>query len=234
MASSLLDNVTVEERGLLYYKKYEYRVTFDLVMAYRTYHCNSTVQFDQKMLEDQNRGGWNTPMSPPTDEQREKLHKFINWRKKNYHRSRKDNKMIIQLNYDNTVKIYLNDWKTVEQLERLDNPNFEVARASVSIPAGEMLFKSEPKHRYRTYFKAKRVDNDWKDSLNGFLKQYNDTVYPCDSLYWWVRRDATQRWRDNWLQQHFFIDYDDQGMRLVLALMFSDKYLGKHFELKKK
>jgi hypothetical protein len=186
------------------------------------------------MLEEQMGSGWGRPIAQPTDEQRKKLHKFINWRKKNYHRSRKDNKMIIQLNYNNTVKIYLNDWKTVEQLERLGNPNFTVARASVSIPAGEMLFRSEPKHQYRTYFKSRRVEDDWKNSLKDFLSQYRDTVYPCDSFYWWARKDNNQRWRDNWLQQHFFVDYDDVGMRMVLALMFGDQYLSKHFELKKK
>jgi hypothetical protein len=141
--------------------------------------------------------------------------------------------MMIQLEH-NRVKVYLNDWKIVEQLERLGNDNFQVTKVSVSIPTGEMLFKNTPKHRYRTYFKAKRVDNDWKKSLDDFLKQYHDTVYPCDSLYWWTRRDATQRWRDNWLQQNFFIDYDDEGMRLVMALMFGDQYLSKHYELKKR
>jgi hypothetical protein len=249
MDSSLLNDITVEDRSILYYKKYHYRVTFHLEHANRTLFTDTPLEFDQRitaLAKDWKR----FDIIIPDKWDKQPIYNFIAWRAKHYHRKGKDNALLVNL-ASNHVKVYCNDLGIVPELEQLGFSPV-VAKVNPSVPVGVKLFKTDPPHRYRTYFKAKRIDSDWKKSLDSFLTEYSDTIYPCEGLLKWSKRHPSNHplinssstmnstmitwssWRDWYIQQSYFIDYDDPGIKLVLALMFGNEYLSKHFELKKK
>jgi len=93
-----------------------------------------------------------------------------------------------------------------------------------------MYFVRPPKHTHRLYMKSKRVDEEFKTKLTNFLKQYPDIV-PCGALKQYLVTPFTRSWRQCWLNNSYFVEFNGEGNYMVMLLMFGDEYLGKFYEL---
>lgn len=223
MGSSLSSNITEERRNAPYYSKYEYRIVFKLQGAHRTYWCDNITDLDNRMLQ------WGETYADNNSD-REELAQFIVWKNNNYDRRSKTNTLIITLDYD-SVRIYTNNIDITKEIQQLGH-TVEVTKAIVEIPVGVKEFSREPKHKFRTYFKAKRSNDELRQSISDFLVQYQD-IHPCGALVKWLKMPPS-RWPTRWVSGSFFVDYDNEGMKSVLMLILGNQYIGKHYELRKR
>lgn len=199
-------------------------MSFSLPGVGHTYYCDDINELDTKMLR------WgNTYQTSGMD--RTALAQFIHWRSTRYRRGAKDNDTLVTVS-TNAVKVYTNDATIASELKNLGY-DITVTIAIVSVPSGIMQFAREPKHKFRTYFKSKQVDAEFRANIADFLEQYKDSVFACGALKQWVKFPKN-RWTSKFLNSSFFIEYDNDGIQTIAMLMFGTKFLGKHYELKKR
>lgn len=235
MALSSLNKIVEEHKSALFYNKYEYRISFDLHGAWRTNYCDNISQFDEKINDlTTTYSGYN--FVPRLEEELKKIDrtliaKFIYWRGLNYQRGSKQNSMTISTQSD-SVKIYTNDVAIINEIKQLGFDNVVTTKVTISIPHGVMLFANPPPSNYRTYFKYKRVDEDFRSNLRDFLTQ-NTNLQQSSALRRWLGITGP-RWSKQWLSQTYFVDYENESMKTMLVLMFGNTYIGKHYELKQR
>jgi hypothetical protein len=218
-----------DARSTLYYNNYRYKVKFKLYGVGRSYYCYTIGEYVQT-VERLNRQGWFHPGEFEKIDYGE-IEKFLVLKSK-YYKSY-DSKIRLVAERDNKVKIYTNDRDIVEEILGLRFEETEVSEAVLSLDSGVKLFKNPPKHKYRVYLKAKKVDREFKQRFLEFLNQYQD-IKPSNGLTGWLMYNNIMPfypWRDVWIAGHHYLEFDEPGMHTVLMLYFGNSVLGKHFEL---
>ena len=121
-----------------------------------------------------------------------------------------DHKVVIESNH---VRIYTNDvavLTAVDQMSCLSQKEF--SEANITRPRDTVMLQN-PQHRYRMYFRNCRIDTVQQQRLTKFLQRQQDQIRLSPGLRDWI----SLGWLG--LQSHFFVDHNDPGFELMLALV---------------
>jgi hypothetical protein len=145
------------------------------------------------------------PHSPITDGTRETLHAFADFLKL----STVPYKMVISVNQ---CWIYSNDTIFLERIERLPFVNSAKFTESVIVRPRNTVAVRHPHHRYRSYFRATKLNDNEKDRILAFLQGQND-VRISPALTEWIATPF------NRTQDYFFVDYNAESWLTMLSLV---------------
>jgi hypothetical protein len=109
--------------------------------------------------------------------------------------------------------IYTSDMKLLEQVSEL---NFLICKtyteAVVDRPKNTIKLK-DPKHRYRSYLKCVKLNDEEKTHLCNFFANQQGHARISPALLKWMG----ERWHRT--QDYFFIDYDEESWLVMLSLI---------------
>lgn len=218
----------VEIRNKLYFNKFRYKAVARIQGAAYTYYTpdldtfvsrmeklrSSTNRYGVRVMDDDWKIYWD-------EVNLDCISQFITWRNvvnkdRCMHRIQGDH-----------VSFFSNDLALLHSLQALDvNIVFYEAQC---FDADTMYFKKQPKHKYRTYFRAKRMPKDFSDNIRSLQSMYS-SLHFSKGLF-------TSLFHNNWHQFRYmhgsyFVDYDDKQMHTILAMWFPDM-LAKTFSLAK-
>jgi hypothetical protein len=105
---------------------------------------------------------------------------------------------------------------------------------AVTPPEKVMYFAKEPKYKYRVYLKSKRVSDSLIDSLSGFCDTYKDkNINVSNGLIKFINSEHWKRRIYSYLNNSFFIEFNDDSMITIMHLMMSE-CIGKTYKLEKR
>jgi hypothetical protein len=118
-------------------------------------------------------------------------------------------KMVISVNQ---CWIYSNDTIFLERIERLPFVNYtRFTEAKIVRPRNSVAVR-HPKHLYRSYFRATKLNDQEKDRILIFLQGQND-VRISPALQEWINSPF------NRTQDYFFVDYNEESWLTMLSLV---------------
>jgi hypothetical protein len=130
------------------------------------------------------------------------------------------------------ISVYGNDLVKLKTLESI-GPTVEYTEV-IQVGDPDILYRYNPKHQYRTYFRSRTLSDDFHEELGKFLIAYDKSMSPCGALRKWAfDLSPRQNWKKLYLEPNFFVEYDNESFQTVLALSFS-KYLGKTYKVEQR
>lgn len=216
-------------RDTLYYKKYKYKVKFELYGANRLWGCTSPDLASVRLtLQLQH-------ISKASDRKLlianiESLCNFVSWREQNT-----DN-TVIRIE-GRGVSIFADDLsllKTITKIDKHCKIDFKFIEARpVDGPTEIKYFINEPKHKFRLYFKTTYVKRDIFMDFATFLNANPEKIFPSSALHAWYRFISSKTRSGFYLSSKYYIDYDDDSNTSYLMLMFGELF-GKRCKLEKR
>jgi len=218
----------VEKRNKLYFSKFKYRAVCFIQGAaytYYTYDLETFVSRMEKFRDNKPRYGvriLKDDWQEYWDEVNlDSISQLITWRN-----VVNKEKCLIRIQGDN-VSFFSNDLPLLQTLDSID-PKVQFTQVECFSP-NYMYFKKEPKYKYRTYFKGKRMPKDFSDNiltLQGMYSSLNFSKAIFSSLF-----------HNNWhpyryMHGSYFVEYNDDKMLTILAMWFPDM-LAKTYVLAK-
>lgn len=219
----------VEKRNKLYFNKFKYKAVCKIKGAAYTYYTTDIESFVSRMekwrttnrnrygvrlLDDQWQEYWE-------EVNVDKISQFITWRNvvnkdKCLHRIQGD-----------SVSFFSNDLALLQTLDSID-PKLSFYQAEC-LSTDTMYFKNQPKYKYRTYFRAKRIPKDFSDNIRTLQGMYSSLHFSkgiFQSLF-----------HNNWhpfryIHGSYFVEYNDEQMITILSMWFPDM-LAKTYVLAK-
>lgn len=217
-----------ESRNKLYFNKFKYRAVVHIPGAAYTYYSPDLETFVARMekLRDNKPKYGVRVLSDDWKEYWEEVNldrisQLITWRNV----VSKD-KCMIRIQGD-FVSFFSNELSLLETLDSID-PNLRITEA-ICHEHNFMYFKKEPKYKYRTYFKGKRMPKDFSDNVRSLQDMYKSLNF-SKGLF-------TSLFHNNWHQYRYmhgsyFVEYNDEKMQVILAMWFPDM-LAKTYSLAK-
>jgi hypothetical protein len=229
----------IENRKILYYKKYQYRAKFAIPGLYHLWHAKDVVDLDkiihkQMIFARQNLRVGSTTYGLDLMHNREILAALLIWIN--------DYKDDVSVRMEgNNCSIFSNDLSILKTLNKnIANiisaaSNFKVI---VQYTKAELYGNPEtidlynPKHNYRVYFKNKSIKGtNFVKELDEFLELHKNTVFPSKALNKWVKDYPYEPpWKYTWLSASHYIEYDNESTNTLLSL-FLDGYLAKTYKV---
>lgn len=226
MASSQLQ---LDNRTSLYFGKYKYRSQCKVMGAVYTYYTNSLEQFLKKLEATKaNRNSYRISIINSRFEETydkidlEVIGKFFQWKN-----SQNPEKFMYRVQ-GNMVSFFSNDYELLKTLTEIDP---EVKHSEAFIEATNVLyFKREPKYKYRTFFKGRKVPVDFNENITNLINMYGDKIHFSPGMV----RTLTKQYRTQYRYMHtsYYIDYNDPSMLTIFGLWFGD-FLGKTYSMEK-
>lgn len=214
--------LNLEDRDKLFFNKYKYRATCQLLGVRFTYYCTTVKDF-QKKIEKRRQDPWHYGKQYSNDDlDLNAIEFFIKWR----NTYKKDS--IIRIEYD-TFAVFSNDLELLKTLEEIGS-DIQYTEANVIAP-GVKFFKNKPKHDYRIYLKGIRLDSDKVDQICSFVENYKtrDSVKISSAL---VHAVSNGRINSNrWMHNSYYIDYNEESMLTLLRLVFPGILSSKIYKL---
>lgn len=219
-----------ETRNKLYYGKYRYRAKLFLRGVNYTYYTpdidtflarkerfeNDKVTGYYKYSNDEWKNYWKIVDI-------DKISMFITWRNTI---PRTQAMIRIQGDY---VSFFSNDLNLLRSIESIDQ---KVTYTEVSNLADDVLyFKKEPKYKFRTFFKGKRMPEYFIESLKTVRENYKETDVKISSALQSLVFDRNYH-PFRYMHGSYYIDYNEQSMLSILAMFFPDM-LAKTYSLAK-
>lgn len=209
-----LYKLKVEKRNKLYFNKFKYKASLTIKGAAYSYYSMDIETFTlriEKLRESKSRYG----VRVLTDSWQEywdeidldQISKFITWRNVI---SKERCLYRIQGDY---VSFFSNDLALLHTLDCMD-PNLKFYEAK-SLSPDTMYFKKNPKYKYRTYFKGKRMPKDFCDNVRSLNDMYEKLKF-SDALF-------DVNWHQfKYMHSSYFVEYNDEQMHTILAMWFPD------------
>lgn len=114
----------------------------------------------------------------------------------------------------NILYIYSNDTSVLEHLANLQEVKYNIAVQAIVNKPRDVILKTNPKFKFRSYFKDRSLTEIERDRLLEFIKSREDsfgvTTYFKDSL---------SRYTYHWLQRHQFVEHNDPKDITMLSLV---------------
>lgn len=227
----------IDNRSTLYYGKYNYRARLTVPGLNRTYFAKTFIAY-LKLIERLQKGNHGGRLQQEIDAiDLDSIERYLDWRNTNATGSKKVAMIRVE---GNTAGVFSNDLQLLKTLEAI-SPGTTVNYTEVdqSIPQGVKYYVKEPKHKFRVYLKSKRVDDNWKQSMNRFIDRYKDTdtvIVPSEAFKWWLKPNKQYtgwQWNHHYCSSHYFLDFDDESTDTLFAIMFGDM-ISKRFKLEKR
>lgn len=222
--------LVTEKRNALFFGKYQYRARCKVHGAVYTYYTRNIDEFKHKMAKRAERppsyievmsADWNRRVDLIDYDQ---ISRYFDWRDS----APKDEYMArIQ---GNNISFFSDNLQLLQTLTILDQ-NVEISIADL-IGNDVMYFKKEPQFKYRTYFRGKKVPDNFRDEVSSFIERYNNVARICPALKRMVNENIGRRQWYNYLHSSYYVDYNDEST-LTLLHMFFGSMLAKTYTLKK-
>lgn len=217
-----LPNIRLSNRDKLYFGKFKYRLEFCLPDA--------RLAFSVRSLSEVMRDIKNSPILYHKEYEnldQNALKKFAEFRDK-YHPKGQASTTAGIYSWSDHVRIFTNDIDIIDEAIDLSGKNFQLTQAIV-LPQtpGVMFFARQPRFKYRTYFKSKLVDEQWKTKMLDFLNKHSSIV-PSGSLKKFITNGY--KW-SRYLESYHFVEYDHPGGQMILTLFLDGREIGKHYQL---
>lgn len=100
--------------------------------------------------------------------------------------------------------IYSNNIPVLQRLAGLQYVNFCNAVQSVVDRPRDVILKTNPKFKYRSYFKEKVLEEHERDRMMNFLESRRDVFGFTNTL-----KQTLNRYRVHWLPRHLYIEHND-------------------------
>lgn len=224
MGSSQLQ---IDIRTSLYFKKYKYRAKLRIPGICYSYYTNTLEQFIKKLEGiDKNRNKYKISVLNKRWEQTidlvdlEQIGKYFDW---NHEHKDKEFTSRIQ---GNLISFFSDDLQLLQTLKNIDI-NAEFSEASIE-NTDVLYFKTQPKYKFRTYFRGKRTPDHFNNDVILFDKSYGHIAKVCPAL----KRFVSENRFYNYLHNSYFIDYNDESTLTLLYLHFGSM-LSKTYRLEK-
>jgi len=227
-----------EHRSQLYYGQYEYRAKFRIRGLHKTRYNKTFAHFQQQMddrinnrdsLFKADRAFIKLLRAEYAQYDLAAIERYYTWLDE--HKEHTANCML-RLEGD-TMTVFSNDRALLATLNTI--VLIGITQALVTVAAGVLEFDRQPKHQYRVYFRERTPGLDKIQEIGRFLTTNQDTLFPSPATSRHITGEGHGRWtwyRDKVLASHY-IEYDDEGMLLLMTLAFG-KYLGKTYRLEKR
>lgn len=221
-----------EYRDSLFYSKYQYRARVTVWGLHKGYYW-TPAEFETR-LNNNKLWGKITPDEKKTiRDNLESIKTLLQ-----YKIDVKKNKTATCRCEHYTMAVFSNDLQSLhDSFDNLPNATVDYTECVTSGYSGIKHFVNEPKHKYRVYFKTRKIPSDFRDGMRKILSA-NAQLKPSPSLKYWISMDESRQkqvwyWSFNYLQATHFIDYNDESYLSYLALMYGD-LLGKKYKLEKR
>lgn len=110
--------------------------------------------------------------------------------------------------------IYSNDIPALQKLADLPYVHFCNAVQAVVDRPRDVVVISNPKFKYRSYFKEKVLEEHERDRLLNFLESRKDIFRVTSTL-----KNNLNRYRVHWLARHLFVEHNDPKDITMLSLV---------------
>ena len=218
-------NLKVEHRRNLYYNKFLYRASIDLPNIQNLRYFSS---YDEYINY---RGYYRFDKSrdlPNKDE----IELYFEYRDNHAGDAK------IRMEYGKVI-IYSNDVAKLHSAVARIKPAGKVTMYSVVFPAEPetLEFAKEPKYKFRNYFRAKNVSAETKAMMLKFINDQTSTgaeIAFNDAMIQILKRKSFRADGVDYLHAHYFVDYNDESLQVLLALMFGEYLNPKIFRLVKR
>lgn len=219
-----------EYRDQDYYGKYAYRARLSIVGVRHLLFVKNEAEL--KLRVSRGGGYYSKADKEAVRDNLPVLIKLLEWKLK----SKEDKNTTIRGEY-NTLAVFSNDLAYLKTIEAID-PSLSVDYTQVqrSEFVGIKHFVNEPTHKYRAYFKSRRIEQSFVNEIKDLLARTKG-LHPSPSLKSWLDgygvNQVAWSWRYRYSNPNHFIDYDDESTLSYLALMYGDM-LGKRYKLEKR
>jgi hypothetical protein len=220
----------IEKRNKLYFNKFKYRAVLKIQGAAYTYYTPDFDTFVQRMerlrdsvpkygvryIKDDWKEYWD-------EVNLDQISKFITWRN-----LVNKNKCMHRIQGD-TVSFFSNDLALLQTLDSV-NTDIKFTQAECLNP-NMMYFKKEPKFKFRTYLRGKRMPKDFSDNVRSLSSMYQNVLNFSPALFnalFYQNQYNPYRY----LHGSYYVEYNDDKMLTILAMWFPDM-LAKTYSLAK-
>ena len=226
-----LSKFKTEKRNKLYFNKFQYKATVKIVGVQYTYYTpdidtykfriekfsasSSLPSFRQYFEEHEGKNYWGSINF-------EMIEKYLIYRD-----TMPKEKFITRISGD-SVSVFANDLSMFNYLQTIDE-KMTITKAEV-LDKDKMYFKREPKYKYRTYFKARRMPKDFTESVLSLKDTYSSLHFCPALLKVLFYKPPFNPYR--YLHGSFYVEYNDEKMHTILAMWFTSM-LGKTYSLVK-
>lgn len=224
-----LSKLKIEKRNKPYFNKFTYKAVCKIQGAAYTYYTTDIETFVNRMekMRESSRSKYGVRLLDEDwqeywDEVNiDQIAAFITWR----NIINKD-RCSYRIQGDN-VSFFSNELSLLSSLDNLD-PKVKYYK-SECYDSNTMYFKKQPKYKYRTYFKGKRMPKDFSDSIRSLQDMYKSLNF-SKGLF-------ASLFHNNWhpyryMHGSYFVEYNDQQMLTILSMWFPDM-LAKTYTLAK-
>lgn len=194
-----------EDRTILYYNKFKYRVSVRTPRGQESIQLGNLISLPE--------------MHTTSYTDREKISIFLALHREN-------NKFRLE---GNRITFFSNDLALVEQFQSLANAG-PITEAIVT--HGVKLFKNTPPAKFRSYLKTKRVEAEFRSAFVEYLER-TDGLRPNHPFLRCLYPLSSWGYKYIWIYDHYYIDYNDPAMLTYIHLMFPN-VIGKTYKLEKK
>lgn len=217
----------IESRNKLYFNKFKYRAVCNILGAGYTYYVTDLDNFKtrlEKLKSNKNRYAIRI-MDNDYEEHLdqidiEQISKFLAWRN-----TVSKSKFMYRIQGDN-VSFFSNDLDLLKTLKSI-NENIYFTEAKV-LDHDKLYFKRDPVYKYRTFFKGKRIPEDFLANVLEFRERYGSTTKISQSLINLAYERHKVYSKYIYLHGSYHIDYNDESMVTILHMLFSDM-IGKTY-----
>lgn len=223
-----LYNLASEKRNKLYFNKFKYRAVVYIQGAAYTYYTPDMETFMsrmEKLRDNKPRYG----VRVLTDEWKEywdevnldRISQLITWRN-----VVSKEKCMIRIQGDH-VSFFSNELPLLQTLDSIDS-GVRITEA-ICFDPDKLYFKRQPKYKYRTYFRGKRIPKDFSDNVRTLQDMYKSLNF-SKGIFTSLFHNTWHPYR--YIHGSYFVEYNDQQMLTILSMWFPDM-LAKTYTLAK-
>jgi hypothetical protein len=153
----------------------------------------------------------------------DKISQFLTWRN-----TVSKEKCMYRVSGDN-ISFFSDDISLLRTLECID-PAIKYSKVDLYGNTDVMYFSKNPKFKFRTYFRAKRMPKDFSDNVRNLKDIYANLNFSQALLKTLFHHMQYNSYR--YLHGSYYVEYDDEQMVTILNIWFPNM-LGKTYTLQK-
>jgi hypothetical protein len=226
--------LVTKKRNGLYFNQYKYSVTFPFSGAtyFSAYKKNDLDDFIE-ILKLKNSTGKTAVQVMSNDWKPywenidiDVASKFVNWV------NSIDQSQVRLLFRRNDVTVYSNNLSILQTVELFNKDCVIVELTVMQVDKNKLYFKRQPKYKYRTYFRSKKLPKDFTESVHTLQDNHDKTeVKFSDSLLKSLFFHTTYH-PYRYLYGKAYVDYNSKSFLSILHIHFPTM-LGKSYSLEK-
>lgn len=221
-----LSKLVTEKRNKLFFNKFRYRAKVKLNGVGYTYYTpdietyiNRIERFKEQDSKWPEWSGFGSFSNIKYDD----IEKYFNFR------DNMDRALMTSRIEGDTISFFSNDLSLFNPLYNIDS---KLTLTEVKALDSKTLYlKRHPKYKFRTYFKSRRMPDDFPKSVSDFINTYQ-TVKVCTGLQKFIN-SRTNWHRFIYLHGSYFVDYNDESMITILHMIFGNM-VGRTYSLAKR